>query len=415
MIRTLRRRFILFAMSAVTVLLVILVLAISGFSYMMFDRQSDRMLEALAEGEGGFRPAELPPPAPFAPQMNLDTMMSLRYFTVFVDANGAAVEPNLDRISAVDQETAIGYAQEARLTGARRGRIDNYKYLAKDGKNGSLYFFMDISDQQNSCATVAFASAAIAAACWLSVLVFVILFSGKAVKPVAENMDRQKQFITNAGHELKTPLSIIQSNNDAAELLLGGNKYSANIRTQVKRMNTLVSHLLTLSKLDEAALPAVDTCDLSEILTNAVREYRDAAAAGNIGFRSHIRPGVMVRANRELLEQLVSILLDNAVKYTPPGGEIMAALSQNGQRCILQCENDCMAAKNRDAERLFERFYRGDQARTQEEISSGYGIGLSAARAICESMKGSLHAAYLSETRICFTARLPANPVQSFK
>lgn len=415
MIRTLRRRFVLFAMSAVTVLLVILVLAISGFSYWMFDRQSDQMLEALAAGEGGFRPAELPPPAPFAPQMNLDTMLSLRYFTVLVDGNGAAVEPNLDRISAVDRETAIEYAQEARRTGARRGRIDSYKYLVKDGRNGSLYFFLDISDQQTSCATVAFASAAIAAACWLVVLLFVLLFSGKAVRPVIQSMDRQKQFITNAGHELKTPLSIIQSNNDAAELLLGGNKYSANIRTQVKRMNTLVSHLLTLSKLDEAALPAADLCDLSELVTGAVREYGETAAAKNVELRSQIRPGVSVRANREMLAQLVSILLDNAVKYTPPGGEILAALSQNGQRCVLQCENDCAAVKNRDAERLFERFYRGDQARTQEAAASGYGIGLSAARAICESMKGSLRAAYLSETRICFTARLPANPVQSFK
>ena len=377
--KTLRRKFILFAMSAVTLLLMVLIGAITGFSWIVLDSQSSSILHALAGGEGKFFQMEFPNPRPFAPPLNMDTIKSARFFTVRTDREGNVLDVNIDQISSVGTEQAVQYARQITDT---TGKIESYKYEVKQLGADHLIFFMDTSRQLGTFVMVLSISSAIAFFCWLATLLFVILLSGRAVRPILAGMEKQKQFITNAGHELKTPLAIIQSNNDASALIHGETKYSRNIRAQTQRLNVLMSNLLTLAKLDEETKLPTNTVDLSELICGMLSGYDDMACEKQITLSAEIQPRVLMQVHRDTFAQMISVLLDNAVKYTPEGGTILFSIkSEAGHVWILE-ENDCELPHNPDPERLFDRFYRSDSARTQSSPSSGYGIGLSAARAI---------------------------------
>lgn len=403
--RTLRKRFVLFAMSAVTVLLLVLVGAINGLSWILFEGQSDMVMNTLVGADGVFVKMDFDRQPPFMPPLNMDRMRSARFFMVRTDETGQILDVNIDQISSIDKAQAETYAAAVQERTELSGKIGEYKFAVKQRGTERLIFFMDTSGQRSTFFTVLFVSSAIAVICWLVVLLFVILLSGKAVRPIVAGMEKQKQFITNAGHELKTPLAIIQSNNDAMMLIHGENKYNSNIRSQIKRLNTLMAGMLTLAKLDEEVKLPTEPVPISERITELLPAYKDTADSKGITFTAGIEPKIYMQTNRELFTQLVTVLLDNAVKYTPDGGTICLTLKKEKNHILLEAENTCQVSHAPDPERLFERFYRGDDARTQDSTSSGYGIGLSAARAIAETFGGRLTAEYLSAGQIRFTAR----------
>lgn len=406
MTKTLKRRFIAFTMTAVTCLLVFIVLAINGLNWAMQDRQSDMILQTLVDADGVFQKMDFDRLPPFSQPLDMDRMRSSRFFIVRSDADGAIVDVNTDQISSIDRETAENYALKVLKAGKESGRVDGYKFAVKQMDGQQLMFFMDASGQSENFYMVLFASAAIAVLCWVILLVIVILLSGKVIRPVLAGMEKQKQFITNAGHEMKTPLAIIQSNNDTMALIHGENKYNAHIRSQTKRLNVLMSNLLTLARLDEEIPLPTEAVNISETVNELLPVYREDAAARELRLTVQVEPDVIAQTNRDSFRQMVTILLDNALKYTPDRGEVYFTLVKEGRHVRIVAENTCDPALEPDPERLFERFYRGDAARTQGNGASGYGIGLSAARAICENFGGTLKAEYPSAERIRFTARL---------
>ena len=403
--QSLRKKFILFAMSAVTVLLVVLVGAINGFSWIILDHQSGTILQMLA-GERSQPPKqEFHAPQPLAPPGRMDMLQSARFFTVRTDSQGEVLEIDLDRMASVSEAQAAAYAGQ--ITGTT-GKIDHYKYAVRQLDEGYLLVFVDTSGQLWVSMMMFCISSAIALVCWLAMLLFVILLSGRVVRPILAGMEKQKQFITNAGHELKTPLAIIQSNNDASALLCGETKYSKNIRLQTQRLNALMTNLLTLARLDEGVRLPTESLDLAEMMRGMLAAYEDAIAQKHIALSISIPPHLQLQAHRESLAQMISILLDNAVKYTPEGGAMRIVLAEKDRAVEVLEENSCDPPCGGDPERLFERFYRGDDARTQDHAASGYGIGLSAARAIVEMFGGTLTASYPEPGKIRFTARFCA-------
>ena len=405
MTKTLKRRFIIFAMTAVTCLLLFIVLAINGVNWMMLERQSDMMLETLVDADGSFQQMDFNRPPPFSRPLDMDRMRASRFFIVRSDQSGNIVDVNIDQISAIDHETAKSYALEVLKADDTSGRMHGYKFAVKQLGPNKLTFFMDTSEQSENFRMVLFASTAIAVLCWVILLLIVILLSGKVIRPVLVGMEKQKQFITNAGHEMKTPLAIIQSNNDTMALIHGENKYNVHIRNQTKRLNVLMSNLLTLAKLDEEIPLPTEMVNISEIANELLPVYEDDAQTQNIHFAVQIEPDIMIQTNKDSFRQLLTILLDNALKYTPQGGYIRLSLARDGRHFQIITENNCDPSLEPNPERLFERFYHGDAARTQQKESSGYGIGLSAARAICENFGGKLTAEYFSDDSIRFTAR----------
>jgi len=404
MTKTLKRRFIIFTMMAVTCLLLFIVLAINSLNWMMLERQSDAVLETLVDADGAFQKMDFDRPPPFSRPLNMDRMRASRFFIVHSDPNGNIVDVNIDQISAIDRETAKSYALEVLKSDDTSGRVHGYKFAVKQLGPNTFTFFMDTSEQSENFRMVLFASTAIAVLCWVILLIIVILLSGKVIRPVLVGMEKQKQFITNAGHEMKTPLAIIQSNNDTMALIHGENKYNVHIRNQTKRLNVLMSNLLTLAKLDEEIPLSTETVNISDVAGELLPAYTEDAQARNLRFTVQIEPDIVIQTNKDSFRQMLTVLLDNAIKYTPDGGSVRLSLARDGKHIQIIEENTCDPSLEPDPERLFERFYRGDAARTQKE-SFGYGIGLSAARAICENFDGKLTAEYPSADSIRFTAR----------
>ena len=405
MTKTLKRRFIIFTMTAVTCLLVFLVFAINALNWMMLERQSDMILETLVDSDGAFHKMDFNRPPPFSRPLDMDRMRASRFFIVKSDRNGNIIDINIDQISAIDWESAKNYALKVLKTEKVSGRIDGYKFAIKQVESNKLTFFMDISEQSNSFRMVLLASTAIAVLCWVILLIIVSLLSGKVIRPVLIGMEKQKQFITNAGHEMKTPLAIIQSNNDTMALIHGENKYNVHIRNQTKRLNVLMTNLLTLAKLDEEIPLPTETVNISDVANELIPVYEEEAQTRNLHFHVQIEPDIVTQTNKDSFRQMLTILLDNALKYTPNGGFVRLALTKKGKYIRIIEENTCNSSLEPDPERLFERFYRGDAARTQKKETSGYGIGLSAARAICENFGGKLTAEYTSVESIRFTAK----------
>jgi len=405
MTKTLKKRFIIFTMAAVTGLLIFIVLAINSLNWMMLEHQSDVVLKTLVDSDGVFHKMEFDRPPHFSPPLDMDRMRASRFFVIRSDGSGNIEDVNIDQISAIDKETAEDYALRVLKTEKASGRVERYKFAVKQLGSSKLVFFMDTAEQSENFRMVLFASTAIAVLCWAILLAIVIWLSGKVIRPVLVGMEKQKQFITNAGHEMKTPLAIIQSNNDTMALIHGENKYNVHIRNQTKRLNVLMSNLLTLAKLDEEIPLPTEKVNISDVAKELIPVYEEEARVRNLQFAAQIEPDIVIQTNKDSFYQMLTILLDNALKYTPDSGCIRLSLTKDGRHVQIIEENTCDSSLEPEPERMFERFYRGDAARTQRKETSGYGIGLSAARAICENFGGTLTAEYSSADSIRFTAR----------
>ena len=324
-----------------------------------------------------------------------------RFFQIFYDQSGQVVRVDVGQIATVSESQALAYADQCQ--GQQEGAVDRFRFCraaTRDGQ-GEVLLFLDGSDSRQSILVVLLLSVGVGLACWLGTFFLVALLSRRAIAPVVRGMEKQRQFVTNAGHEIKTPLAIIQANTEALELHQGQSKWSRNIRAQTIRLTGLMENLLTLARMDEARLPPPQKVDLSQAAQESLEAFQEAAGAREVTLTGEIAPGLTLPASREHMVQLLSILLDNGVKYTEPGGEIALTLTQEGSRLRLRVTNGPTQVPAGDLSRLFDRFYRADPARSQK--SGGYGIGLSAAQAIVQAWHGTIAAEAAGENTMVFT------------
>lgn len=409
MIPTLQKKFVLTAMVAITVLILFLLGAINVANVIAVGNQVDRKLEMISnmslEGENPFSPPDTPPERPLGgPKSQYDTFLSSNFFVVRFDSEGEITYVDVSRTSSVSQDTAETLATETYLSGKETGKTGRFRYLFRDSFSGQgvTAVFLDTSEEQFSYLRVVLLSGAAGVACWGLMLILVIFLSRRAIRPIVENMEKQKQFVTNAGHEIKTPLAIIQSNVEALELYTGQTKWSRNIKDQTLRLSGLMKNLLTLARLDEGAISTtMAEIPFSSLTEEAVRTFAQPMESKGITLEQHIQPGISLHADPAQMEQLLSILLDNSVKYTEPGGNVWVCLEQEERRVRLSVQNTCQALPNVPPDKLFDRFYRGDSARTQK--TGGYGIGLAVAQSIAAANQGVLQAQYLPDRQIRFT------------
>ena len=239
----------------------------------------------------------------------------------------------------------------------------------------------------------------------LAMFILVFLFSGQAVAPVVESLEKQKRFITDAGHELKTPLAVISANVDVLELESGKSEWSSSIKNQVKRMNSLVKNLLTLSRMDEERMHVVfSDFDMSKAVKETSESFEAIAESRNKKYLMDIEDGINITGDKNAIVQLTSLLLDNSMKYSSENGSIHVLLSKD-KNIVLEVSNTCDYIPDGNLDRLFDRFYRADSSRSRE--SGGYGIGLSVARAIANSHGGEIEALRSGDRIIRFVVTLP--------
>lgn len=230
-------------------------------------------------------------------------------------------------------------------------------------------------------------------------LILIFLLSKKAVKPIAESYEKQKQFITDANHELKTPLTLILANLDIAEAELGKNEWLDDIRAEGHRMTELVNQLVALSRMDEEGQPLnITEVALDNLVGDTFAEFEPLAKEREKHITASIDKEISYLGDEALLHRLIGILMDNAIKYCDQGGEITVNLHR-GRKILLTVENTCAAVDELELNRLFDRFYRADKAR---KFTGGYGVGLSMAKAIVEKHKGEISAYKKDATHIGF-------------
>ena len=456
MIKTLRKRFVLSAMAAITLLIIVVLGGINVVNAARIRNENDAVLEGLVAMGGERRNMNLPgfddpgfdgiidgkttveqggkdqgtefpgfePPEMMQPEGDFgnrrfkekrglfntnpdeDELMSARYFTVRYDSEGSIISTNVENISSVDEEEAQAIANKAYASGNTEGKLEGFKYVItiSPDRNNNLAIFLDVSKNRRSILFVALISVAVGIAAEVIMLLLVLLLSRKAIEPIAANMERQKRFITDAGHEIKTPLAIIRANTDAMELHNGENKWSKNIKTQTDRLSGLMKNMLTLAKSDDGTLSIVkEELDLSTLVEDTAASFYEPAKLKGLKLVPDIEPEIIFRASKEQMIQLVSLLLDNSVKYASTSGPIEIKLARSSKGVKLKVSNDIDNPETIDTEKLFDRFYRADEARTQK--TGGYGIGLSVVASICEMHHGKAEAR-IEGNRIVFSIRL---------
>lgn len=351
-------------------------------------------------------PAPTPEPGPhfFYHTPTEETPYETRYFSVTFEENGTLSAVDTSKIAAVSTSQAVKMAKELLAQNSRSGYYGNYKYLADDKDSRTLYIFLDCTKNLQSEKQLLWISVLVSVVGILVVWLLVVLLSPKMIRPVAESYEKQKQFITNAGHEIKTPLAVIDSCTDVIELEQGESKWTAGIRSQIQRLGTLTAELTSLARLDEQTELSMEEFPLSQQTSDMLIPFCLLAEQQGLTLVSDIQPDITYTGNAPMLEELCSILLDNAVKYTTPGGTIQFSLKRKGRRVVITCQNPSAELTPGSQAHLFDRFYRGDLSRGGDQ--SGYGIGLSMAEAIVTAHHGKIEANSPDGTQFIISVQL---------
>lgn len=405
MVRKLRMKFIVLSMLSVAVVLVVLLGIINAANYWRVVAEADQALEMIADNKGRFPEPKLFPDKDIRKreergkykrhernfEMSPELPYELRYFSVLLDENGENIETDTGKVAAVDDETAAGYARDAAKLSEETGFFGNYRYRKQEEGENLRVIFLDCRRTLGVFRTFLAASIAVSLAGMAAVFLLVFLLSGKAVRPFIESYEKQKRFITDAGHEIKTPLTIIDADAAVLEMECGENEWLSDIQKQTGRLKELTNDLIFLSKMEERAGEELwIDFPVSEVAEQAVQSFELLAKAKNKRLRCQIEPGLSYCGDERNLQRLFSVLLDNAVKYSREGGEICFTLNKKGKKLVLTVFNTADNIDSEKAEHLFERFYRVDQSRNSD--TGGHGIGLSIAKAIVEGHKGKITA-----------------------
>ena len=395
MLRKLRERFILSAMAAFGIVMLMLVAGINALNYKVTVDRQDDMLAGIMEYEQireSRPPGDKPPmisDMPWADGPEAD--FTTRFFIVHCNGEGQLMDIFHEHISSVDQEE-IRQEAERILSGHReKGYWKDYRYMVRQEDAGVTIIFLNVFREQRLIRSLFWVSVVTALLSFCVVLALTVFFSGRAIRPYVRNIERQKRFITDAGHELKTPLTSISTSADILEMELEGDEWVENIKKQTARMTRLVSDLVALSRLDEETpFPEKAEFSISDAAWETAEAFGAAAQAKGKTCMQQIEENLRFTGDRAAIQRLLSILLDNAVRYGAEGGEIRLEVFRRHNRIYLMVSNPCDVEKIPDLNRLFDRFYRPDEARSSD--AGGTGIGLSMARAIAEAHGGKITA-----------------------
>ena len=287
-----------------------------------------------------------------------------------------------------------------------RGYVDHYRFgLFPSEDGGSTVIVMDCFLMLQAADNMLRITVVIFLVCALIVFLLLLFFSGRAIRPFAENLERQRQFVTDASHELKTPLSILSADLDLLSNPCGESRWLESARTQIARLDRLIKDLVELARTEERIEgDTVEEFSVTEIAQASVDAFQPAAEADGKTLVSEIGADINTKGVRDNFFCLFSILLDNAVKYCDPKGTIRLSLSQHGKNIYISVSDPCKGIDTAQLSRYFDRFYRVDPSRSRS--TGGYGIGLSTAKAIVIRHHGHIANSY-ADGVITFTAKIP--------
>lgn len=432
-IRELRRRFILISFLSLLGAMMVIGVLMYVINYSMTQRSIRNTLDLIVDSRGLINGAKAATnstgsnPADWDYTVNrfLDEIFntsdsdasspefyySTRYFAVLYDEKGNISNVITNHIAAVTEQEAKTYGDAARSLGKSFGRDGMYYYeVAAYDDGSSIVVYLDSENSMRSSGRLFYILLCMICLGVVLVGFFVQVFSRRAVQPEVRNAELQKQFITNASHELKTPLAVIRANTEMQEMLEGENKWTKSTLRQVDRMNGLIQNLVMVSRAQEKQSgEAVTQCDITTAVKETADTFRPVAESEGKQLQTKIQENVVMLAEDAAIRQLTSLLVDNAIKYCDEKGRIEVTLTQKTREkaVTLLVSNNFQEGRGVDYSHFFERFYRADTSHNTDR--GGYGIGLSIAEAIAEQYHGSIGASW-KDGIITFTCILKPFP-----
>ncbi len=379
--------------AAFTVLTVVLIVCFNAYK----NNQADQITEMISENNGTVpqlkdyekQQKKQQSIERYFNQYNEDSSYRTRFFRIFLDEDKEVTDVDMDHIAAVGKSKAVRMTKIAMLRKASVGNVGVYRYR-KEEENGEVTSIIFLDCRENQSFYQLAVTITVGSSVLLTLLITIIfaIASKHAVRPFEINSRRQKQFITDASHELKTPLAIISANAEVLQYKGDSNEWTQNIIEQTKHMGKLINQLLVLAKLDEVQEKSEkQEVDLKMLLEETVKPFEEVAEQKDVLLKLHLEE-VKIRVNREQIGQLISILTENAAKYVNEGGKIVWRLSKTQHGAVMVIKNTTEKEMPSDTKRLFDRFYRSDSSRSSK--TGGQGIGLSIAKKIVDSHKGTI-------------------------
>ena len=339
--------------------------------------------------------------------MSPETPFELRYFSVKLDRYGGVLDVYTDKITAVNDAQAAKYAQDMFFSGNvdTGGYIDTYRYKIGMTDDGNLiYVFLDANREMKSFKSFLVASMVMTALGMVLVFLIVVLLSDTALKPIIESYEKQKRFITDAGHEMKTPLTIISANTEIIEMESGESHWSLGIKNQVAKLTDLTEKLVVLSKMEEGI--KLEMCDfsLSEAFFDTCGQYDSIAMSKGIRFDKDISENVRIVGNETEIRRCISLMLDNAFRYVNNDGFVSVRVHNVNNRAEIKLSNSTSGVAKGSLDAWFDRFYRTDLSRNS--ATGGSGIGLSVVQAIVIAHGGTVRAYSSDGINVEFTINI---------
>ena len=433
MLGRLRTKFIILSTISLLLLLGIIVVSSNLLTYQELLANADKVLDMIADNDG--RPMPLQPPdkkeihkndvdgareeflGHFGRKMlSPEILYEARFFDAGISAEGEVILVDTEHIAMVDDTDAADYARQAYRKKGNRGFIGDFRYVkidAADDSNSDIrVMFLDCGRNLATFKNSLLTNCLISLLGLMVVFVLIVVFSGKIVQPVSESYEKQKQFISVAGHEIKTPITIIDADAEILAMEIGDdNEWLSDISRQTRRMTALTNDLLTLSRMDEnrQQFTMIDF-PVSDVVGETVQSFQTLAHSKGRNIRAEIAPMLSCRGDENSIRQLVGILLDNAIKYTEENGDgscddILLRLEKKSHNLCLSVRNSSEPVSEEQLRQFFDRFYRTEQSRNSE--TGGYGLGLSIAKSLVEAHKGRITASVPDAGTVQITVVLP--------
>ena len=396
MIRSLRKKFIIAAMCAIFIVFAVIIGTINTMNYLRLKEHADYMTGLIKEGNGKlpfFNKSDFNKikKHPKPEKISAETPFETRFFYVIFDTDGNIILSDIKNIAAVNESEARRYAEAVFKDKKQKGFVDIYRFRKSETDEGIKVIFLDCRRELSAAGNLLLISILVFVLGLLAVFVLVLVFSKIVFAPVQESYIRQKQFITDASHEIKTPLTIISANTEVLEMESGRNRWTESIHNQIDRLSTLTGQLLTLARMDEEnKINTYGRFLLSQAADETASSFLASAKLANKSIEINIDNDIYMSGDEKQIRQMFNILLDNAVKYSEPDSKIVVSLYKKGSKIIFKTFNQVKDIDKGNNDKIFERFYRRDTSRNSE--TGGFGIGLSVAKLIVTVHKGKIQA-----------------------
>lgn len=418
MIRKLRMKMIAASMVSLFVVLLVIETIVAGLNYQKIVADAEMILTVLEENGGRFpendprkiENAGSEKPEMGAPgkegEMSPELPYESRFFSVVLNEKDEVSTVDTGKIASIDTANAIQYAQTVLADEKEEGFMDDYRYRVCHSETGTQIIFLDRGRELSNFRNLIVTGIVVSILGLLAVFVSVIFLSAYMIRPFLKNEEKQKRFITDAGHELKTPLAIIDADTEVLAMDMGENEWITDIQMQSKRLAELTNHLILLSRMEEEQRNR-QTAEiaLSDVVEETVENFQALAVTQKKTLSKEIMPRISFRGEEAEIRRLVTILLDNAMKYSEENGKIQVTLQKQKKKIYLTVFNTTEFIAKEHLAHLFDRFYRTDQSRNSD--TGGYGLGLSIAAAITEAYKGNIFAYTEDEKSLRITIVFP--------